>query len=259
MNDSITARILNTLEGSAPDVGALIRQSGLASGTVIRYLRELEQAEILVRETGQRRRRGRPPVYFRMTPEGIGFYATLRRALVRRLARQYGAVWGPRTSFTFWGAPFVGGVDLFSPVPIPNPPFPTVRAGFRALYDDRISTPDGEFPRAEPLSAWSARSQDPRLIAIGRWLLGRPQIQIDRLQDAARALGVKNRVGFLAESLGRPLLPRSYRPEARRERLLAVPLPVDAETARLARKWNVANPPTLRFLKDTAASYGRAG
>src|SRR3972149_4332281 len=132
--------------GTLP-TGEVIRRTGRSPNTVIRYLRELEASGWVERRTAPRLGPGGPP---------------------------HG---GPVRAFSFWGIPFFGWSDLFADRVVLAKPFDLVVERNAELYADALDEPDGQYPCAEALLAWAAKSGDPRFAAAAAVLLKHARLQ----------------------------------------------------------------------------------
>jgi len=240
MKLDIALNILSAATYGAHTTTELIRATRHSPTTVIRYLDDLEHRGWMARLPTERPGVGRPPIIRRSTDAGIDYLRGAEIGLFRKLSD--GGVrilWGPTRAFTQWGVPFIGRPDIFADRPIDAAPFPLVLEGNPAFYDEPLTTEDGKFPALESLVAWAAKSGDPRRVAASAVLLRDPRLRMDRLIERAERMGTRNRVGFVAA-----LARRDFKllPSSPPERMLDSPIPVDAKTEALARRWHVEHP-----------------
>ncbi len=258
MDDRRAARILDLVANTTVTTSTITDLSGFSSATVVKYLRDLERSGLLTRVSARRDTAGRPAVVNELTEEGRRELDHEQLIQFRRLNSTYGSIWGPRRSLSFWGAPLIGTTDLFSRRPIQASPFEVVLEERSILYSHPVAGPDQTlFPRLEPLISWGLSSGLYRFIIAGAALLHGSRVSWDELLRSAAVFHATNRLGYVAESVGLLLSrPRSLRP-GRPERMIEVNAPVDDETLRVARKWRVTQPVSIRELQEGLATYGQ--
>ena len=261
MDDRRAARILDLVAHTTATTSNITDLSGFSSATVVKYLRNLEGSGLLRRIPTRRDTAGRPAVVNQLTEEGGRELEHEQLVQFRRLNSAYGSIWGPRRSFSFWGAALIGTTDLFSRRPVQASPFEVVLEERPILYSQPVAGPDQTlFPRLGPLISWGLSSGNYRFIIAATALLRDSKVSWGELLSSAAAFRATNLLGYVAESLR--LLPRrvlSPRP-GRPERMVEVNAPVDSQTTRLARKWRVTRPISIRELKEGLTTYGkRAG
>ena len=256
MKHEIAVDLLSAATYGTRTTTELVEATGRSPTTVIRYLGELERRGWMERLPAERIGAGRPPIFRRPTDAGIAFLRAAELARFRELSAQGARVlWGPTRSLAFWGVPFVGRPDVFADRAVDAAPFALVLERSAVLYEDVVEADEGRFPALEALVAWAAKGRDPRQIAAAAVLLGDPRLRADRLVNASRRMGSRNRVGFLGALAGRTL---GIRPSAPSERMLGSPAPVEPETEALARHWRVENPISGGLVKDMEELYGGA-
>src|SRR2546426_9095180 len=254
MKLDIALNILSAATYGAHTTTELIKATRHSPTTVIRYLAELEHRGWMARLPAERPGVGRPPIVRRPTDAGIDYLRGAEMGLFRKLSGDgVRILWGPVRALTQWGVPFMGRPDIFADRPIDAGPFPVAIEENLAFYDDPLTTDDGKFPALESLIAWAAKSGDSRRVASSAVLLRDPRLRADRLVERAERMGTRNRVGFVAALAGRDL---KLLPSSPPERMLDSPIPVDAKTEALARRWHVEHPISRALVKAMERLYG---
>lgn len=256
MRQEVLLNILSTIANGTYATRELVRASGYSPNTVIRYLNEMERRGLIERVRARRIGRGRPPIVLRSTQLGLSWMREDQTSLFTKLHNEVGALWGPRRSFSFWGVPFLGKPDIFVRKKIDASPFERVVEAHPQVYRYPVETSSGAFPSLESLATWASTTDEPRYIGAAAILLRHPRLDAHELTELARERGTWNRIGFLA-ALAKPnKVAGTLRPHRRREVMLSSSLPVDKETAKLARYWNISNPVSASLISEMVQLYG---
>lgn len=256
MKQHILLDILSRVTDGTYTTRELIRASGYSPNTVVRYLDDLEKRGLIERVRATKLGPGRPPIVLRATERGLSWAREDQMAVFSKLHHDLDALWGPKKSFSFWGVPFYGKPDIFAKEKVDSTPFELVIEKRPSLYANSIETGMGVYPSLESLATWASSSPNPRFLAATAVLLRGPRLNVDRLVSLAKSSRAQNRVGFLATLSGASEVAKRIHVGISTERMLPRLIPVESETAELARRWKVSNPVSAAIVKEMVQLYG---
>lgn len=124
------------------------------------------------------------------------------------------------------------------------------------LYDNPVTVEGNRYPALEPFLAWVAGSANPRYLAACATLLRSTEFDVEAVLLAAEAAGTANRLGYLAEIAEATDVLKRLEPQDEEERMLDRDAPLDENSARFARRWNVKNPLSTTFIIRMMQLYG---
>lgn len=256
MKQEIALDLLQTMANATYTTRELADASPYSPVTVIGYLKELERQGLVERQKTERVRPGRPALVNLPTPSGLEVLRRGELGIFRKLVEEAGALWGPRRTFAERGIPFFGRPDVFAKRHVRAAPLDLIveRGGW--IYEDPVIKQEGRYPSLEPFLAWVAKSENPRYLAACTALLRKGDVDGKRLAGVARVAGTTNRLGYLATVAGARGALRHLRPSDLRERMLPRPAPVDKQSGRIARQWNVENPLAASAAMEMMDLYG---
>ena len=250
------AGLLSLTANGALTTTELIRRSAHSPNTIVRYMKDLEQMGLIERIEANKTGVGRNPVVIRVTRQGMDCLHQLETSFFRKLSSTLKLLWGPRKSLSYWGIPFYGRADVFSPDAEVGGPFEIVVETRTALYEGPVEHGQDRYPSLESLIAWAARSGNPRFAGAAARMLQNPQLQVEALIEKASRLSATNSVGYLASIAGVKEVVDALNLSPSRERMLSIHPDLDDDTARLAKKWNVTNPVSVSSVKEVIQLYG---
>jgi hypothetical protein len=256
MSEGIMLTILNTAANGSYSTRELIRTAGYSPSTVIKYLDEMEKRDLIERVRAKRMGPGGPPILINATRRGLAWTNGELSSLLQKLYKDHGAVWGPSRTFSFWGITFYGAPDIFSKSKLESSPFEQVLEPDPEFYDNLTISTDGPFPSIESLIAWVSKTKNPRYLAASALLLGHPDLDFDRLRKLATHFESLNRIGFLASLSSVRNIAVKISPQPKQETMLPSYLPVNRETAVLARHWHIINPLSKSVVEEMSQLYG---
>ncbi len=111
ISEGIMLTILNRAANGNYSTREIIRTTGYSPSTVIKYIGEMEKRDLIERVRAKRMGPGGPPLLVRPTRRGIAWTDGELGSLLQKLHKDYGVVWGPRRTFSFWGITFYGAPD----------------------------------------------------------------------------------------------------------------------------------------------------
>jgi DNA-binding MarR family transcriptional regulator len=256
MQQQIVLDLLETIANATYTTRELVNASPYSPATVVRYLKELERQGFIKRQKAERVRPGRSAIINLPTLSGLEMLRTGELGVFRKLAKDVGALWGPRRTFAHQGIPFFGRPDLFAKSRVQATPFDVIVERRGWLYKEPILHGENRFPALEPFLAWVAGTENPRFLAACAVLLKRGDVNGRALADVAETAGTVNRLGYLAAIVDAREVLEHLKPHRRSERMLPSQAPVDRRSARFASQWNVKNPLSASTVTDLWELYG---
>lgn len=256
MKQEIVAGLLALAANAALTTTEVIKTSGRSPNTIVRYAKDLEQMGLIERIQASKTGVGRKPVVIRVTEEGMSYLRQLETSLFRKLSATRKLLWGPRKSLSYWGIPFYGRTDVFSPDTTIGGPFEIVVEPRSAFYEGSVEHSQDRYPSLESLIAWAAGSGNPRFAGAAARMLQNPRLHVEKLAEKASKLSATNSVGYLASIAGVKEVVDALTPSPSKERMLNIHPDPDRETARLADRWNVTNPVSVWSVKEVIQRYG---